>query len=169
MIPPVTTRTTTLVSTPHTSFHLRFSDLIEVEEACREDEEQRAIRTIDWMTARIGKRCAKWVQDVELAGDRETFRTPWWDELRRCSEGDFVPSRTESWNHPVAGTLGCFVCSFTHINAICSHTRRFDSGAKSVGRNHRHSCPHFAIPFMGRHQLSTIHSNNPSPQFPSVR
>ncbi len=140
-----------------------------MEEACREDEEQRAIRTIDWMTARIGKRCAKWVQDVELTGDRETLRTPWWDELRRCSEGDFVPSRTESWNHPVAGTLGCFVCSFAHINAIRSHTRRFDSGAKSVGRNHGSSCPHFAIPSMGRHQLSTIHSNNPSSQFPSVR
>lgn len=140
-----------------------------MEEACREDEEQRAIRTIDWMTARIGKRCAKWVQDVELAGDKETLRTPWWDELRRCSEGDFVPSRTESWNHPVAGTLVYFVCSFTYINAGCSHTCRVDSGTKSVSRNHRPPCAQLAIPDMGRHQLSTIHSNNSSPQFSFVR
>ncbi|KJA29295.1 hypothetical protein HYPSUDRAFT_176107 [Hypholoma sublateritium FD-334 SS-4] len=123
-LPQVTTRTTTLVSTPHTSFHLRFSDLIEVEEACREDEEQRAIRTIDWMTARIGKRCAKWVQDVELSGDKETLRTPWWDELRRCSEGDFVPSRTESWNHPVAVILAVSTLAPNPLAAITAlHAR----------------------------------------------
>jgi len=99
---PVTTRTTTLVSVPHTSFALRFSELQEVEAACREDDERRAERTIDWMTARINRRCAKWVQDVDKIGDRDAVRTPWWDELRRCAEGDFVPSKTEGWNHPVA-------------------------------------------------------------------
>lgn len=98
----VTTRTTTLTSVPHTAFNLRFSDLQDVEEACREDDEQRAIRTIDWMTGRISSRCAKWVKEVDLLGDKETLRTPWWDELRRCAEGDFVPSKTEGWNHPVA-------------------------------------------------------------------
>jgi len=76
--------------------------LQDVEEACREDEDQRAIRTIDWMTARISKRCARWVQDVDAAGEMEGVRTPWWDELRRCAEGDFVPSKIEAWNHPVA-------------------------------------------------------------------
>lgn len=101
---PVTTRTTSLAPIPHTSFALRFSDLQDVEDACREDEDQRAIRTIDWMTARISKRCAGWVQDVDAADEKEGVRTPWWDELRRCAEGDFVPGKIEAWNHPVART-----------------------------------------------------------------
>lgn len=101
----VTTRTTSLTSVPHTSFALRFSDLAEIEAACREDEEQRAVRTIDWIGARVSKRCVKWVEDMEKMGEKETLRTPWWDELKRCAEGDHVPSRVEGWNHPVAGVL----------------------------------------------------------------
>lgn len=109
--PQVTTRTTALVSIPHASFALRFSDLSEIEEACQEDEEQRAVRTIDWISARISHRCVKWVQDMEkLGGDTEMLRTPWWDELKRCAEGDHVPSRTETWNHPVAGLFSCSHC-----------------------------------------------------------
>lgn len=54
------------------------------------------------MTARISKRCAKWVQDIEVLGEKDIIRTPWWDELRRCAEGDFVPAKNEGWNHPVA-------------------------------------------------------------------
>jgi trafficking protein particle complex subunit 8 len=101
----VTTRTTSLVSVPHSSFALRFSDLSEIEEACREPEEQRAARTLDWMAVRITKRCEKWVQDIEEKGEpkEDRIRSPWWDELRRCAEGDYVPDRTEAWNHPVAG------------------------------------------------------------------
>jgi hypothetical protein len=101
----VTTRTTSLVSVPHTSFALRFSDLIETEEACREDDDRRAERALDWITARISHRCAKWVQEIEKVGDKDAVRTPWWDELRRCIEGDSVPSKFEGWNHPVARTL----------------------------------------------------------------
>ena len=112
-IPTVTTRTTALVSVPHSSFALRFSDLAEVEEACREPEEQRAVRSLDWISSRINKRCEKWVQDMEERGERELsrvpeeerLRTPWWDEVRRCAEGDYVPDRSEGWNHPVACAL----------------------------------------------------------------
>jgi len=92
-----------LTTVPHTSFALRFSDLAEVEAACREDEEQRAIRTIDWIGERIGKRCTKWVDDLEKMQDRDAARTPWWDELRRCAEGDHIPARDEGWNHPMSG------------------------------------------------------------------
>lgn len=99
----MTTRTTSLVSVPHTSFALRFSDLAEIESGCREDEEQRAVRTLDWIGARIHKRCTKWMEDIEKNGDQDNVRTPWWDELRRCAEGDHIPSKTEAWNHPVAG------------------------------------------------------------------
>jgi hypothetical protein len=99
----VTTRTTTLTDVPHTSFALRFSDLAEIETACREDEEQRAVRTIDWMGERINKRSAKWVEDMEMANEKDVLRTPWWDELRRCAESDHIPSRVEGWNHPAAG------------------------------------------------------------------
>lgn len=98
----VTTRTTALTTVPHTSFALRFSDLVEIEVACREDEEQRATRAIDWIGERISKRCAKWVDDFEKTHDRDAARTPWWDELRRCAEGDHIPSRDEGWNHPMS-------------------------------------------------------------------
>jgi hypothetical protein len=102
--PQVTTRTTSLTSVPHAAFALRFSELTEIELACKESEEQRAVRTIDWIGARINNRSAKWVEDMEKAEGKDVLRTPWWDELRRCAEGDHVPSKTEGWNHPVAST-----------------------------------------------------------------
>lgn len=98
----VNTRTTTLTTVPHTAFALRFSDLAEIETACKEDEEQRAVRTIDWIGERVNRRSAKWVEDMEKANEKEVLRTPWWDELRRCAEGDHIPSRIECWNHPAA-------------------------------------------------------------------
>ncbi|KAG6819496.1 hypothetical protein H0H93_011310 [Arthromyces matolae] len=101
-LPQVTTRTISLVSVSHPSFALRFSDLEEIEQASAEDEDQRAARTIDWIGARINKRCPKWIEDLSKSNDTDSYRTPWWDELRRCTEGDHVPSRTEGWNHPVA-------------------------------------------------------------------
>ncbi|KAI0307705.1 ER-golgi trafficking TRAPP I complex 85 kDa subunit-domain-containing protein [Multifurca ochricompacta] len=108
-LPQVTTRTTSLTPVPLTSFALRFSDLAEIEEGCREDEEQRAGRTIDWISARIASRCAKWMEDWErietaaLDNDKpNNLRTPWWNEVRQCVEGDHIPSKFEGWNHPVA-------------------------------------------------------------------
>ena len=112
--PLVTTRPTTLIDVPHTSFALRFSDLLEIETACREDEEQRAVRTIDWMGERINERSAKWVGDMEKAEEKDALRTPWWDELRRCAEGDHTPSRVEGWNHPAAS-------AFSHFCLLVSH------------------------------------------------
>ncbi|EMD42167.1 hypothetical protein CERSUDRAFT_90771 [Gelatoporia subvermispora B] len=29
-------------------------------------------------------------------------RTPWWEEVKRCVEGDIAPSANEGWNHPTA-------------------------------------------------------------------
>ena len=94
---------------PLTSFALRFSDLVEIEEGCREDEEERAGRTIDWISARISSKCAKWIEDWERMQAAATehdmgykSRTPWWNEVRQCVEGDHIPSRLEGWNHPVA-------------------------------------------------------------------
>jgi trafficking protein particle complex subunit 8 len=37
--------------------------------------------------------------------DAAVIRTPWWEDLRRCVEGEWTPSRWEGWNHPVAGEL----------------------------------------------------------------
>lgn len=98
-----------MTTVPHSSFALRFSDLTEIEDACHEDEEQRAVRTIDWIGARISKRCAKWVDDMEKLGEQGVPRTPWWDELKRCTEGNHVPSKTEGWNHPVASAFSCLL------------------------------------------------------------
>ncbi|KAF9015517.1 ER-golgi trafficking TRAPP I complex 85 kDa subunit-domain-containing protein [Cyathus striatus] len=123
-LPQVTTRTTTLTSVPHSSFALRFSDLEQVEEACKEDEEQRAVRTVDWMSARVGRRCYKWVQDAEKSLDSDILRTPWWDELRRCTEGDHVPSISEGWNHPVAVIFAVSTTAPNPLQAITAlHAR----------------------------------------------
>lgn len=90
---------------PHASFALRFSDLADIEEAAREDEEQRAGRTMDWIAARVSSRSARWVEAVNSKEGMNGIwreRTPWWEEVKRCVEGDHVPSSDEGWNHPVA-------------------------------------------------------------------
>lgn len=100
---------------PLSSFALRFSDLVEIELATHEDEEQRALRTMDWIASRVGARCAKWVEMVEAhnasgkADGPWKDRTPWWEEVKRCVEGDCVPTRTEGWNHPVAGECRAYI------------------------------------------------------------
>lgn len=99
----VTTRTTGLQQVSHQAFHLRFSDLDQITLACKEDEETRSSRFIDWLGSRIARRAPKWVEDVKQQPILPNHsRTPWWDELRKCVEGDWVPSRSEGWNHPVA-------------------------------------------------------------------
>lgn len=91
---------------PHTSFALRFSDLEEIELACKEDEGTRSGRFIDWLGGRISRKAPAWVKDVERGHlNGATPRTPWWDEIKRCVEGDWTPSRHEGWNHPVSSEL----------------------------------------------------------------
>lgn len=112
--------------------------MTDVEEACREPEEQRALRTLDWMSVRIGKRCEKWVQDIEERGEATTarpgdrLRTPWWDELRRCAEGDIVPEKDEGWNHPVAGNAYRTRLYFGRWLIITSYSGRFDNVVEST-------------------------------------
>ncbi|KAG6832288.1 hypothetical protein H0H92_003521 [Tricholoma furcatifolium] len=126
-LPQVTTRTTSLASVSHASFALRFSDLAEIEAACLEDQEQRAARTIDWIGARINRRCAKWTDDLEKSTDNESHRTPWWDELRRCIEGDHVPSKSEGWNHPVAIIFAVSSTAPNPLNAVAElHARALE-------------------------------------------
>lgn len=113
----MTTRTTALTSVPHTSFALRFSDLADVEATVNEDEEQRAGRTMDWIGSRVASQSARWIEVVESAAAREDSpfktRTPWWDEVKRCVEGDVVPNRMEGWNHPVASASSRDLCSMS--------------------------------------------------------
>ncbi|PCH33758.1 hypothetical protein WOLCODRAFT_60797 [Wolfiporia cocos MD-104 SS10] len=111
-LPQVTTRTTSLASIPHSSFPLRFSDLAEIETAAHEDEESRAGRTMDWIGQRTLQRTGGWVQMLQAhaAGGQNApakegvwrDKTPWWEELKRCIEGDHVPHSDEGWNHPVS-------------------------------------------------------------------
>ena len=108
LIPPssVTTRTTSLTSVPHPSFALRFSDVVDIENGVHEDEEQRAGRTMDWIGSRVSQRCERWLDTLETetreGGKMWRTRTPWWDEVKRCVDGDHVPSSAEGWNHPVS-------------------------------------------------------------------
>lgn len=126
-LPQVTTRTTTLVTVPHSSFVLRFSSLVDVENACHEDEEQRATRTLDWIGERINQRCAKWTEDMEKKPGRDSARSPWWDELWRCSEADHVPSKIEGWNHPVSIILAVSTMAPNPLQAISTlHSRVLD-------------------------------------------
>ena len=101
---------------PHASFALRFSELPEVESALHEDEEQRAGRTLDWIGSRLATRSARWVEIVERQAGRDD-RTPWWEEVKRCVEGDYAPNRYEGWNHPIAGAQQT---NFSE-SANCSH------------------------------------------------
>jgi hypothetical protein len=155
---------------PHNSFAIRFSNLVDVENACREDDESRAVRTIDWMTARINRRCQIWVQDMEALGAKETSRTPWWDELRRCAEGDFVPSKTEGWNHPVARMSSTNLLCLTQFHPTNnSHSGRIYDGAKSISGNH---CPSFPIPpvsVLGRYHILEIYLDRAPSQFTTLR
>jgi len=105
----VITRTAALTPVQHTSFAIRFSDLTEIEDGCREPEEQRAGRFIDWIGARIALRSSSWVEHWESSGAAKkersgdtSIRTPWWAELQSCVEGERIPSRVEGWNHPIA-------------------------------------------------------------------
>ncbi|EJD04067.1 uncharacterized protein FOMMEDRAFT_106503 [Fomitiporia mediterranea MF3/22] len=110
-LPNITTRTTALTTVQHAKFTLRFSDLAEIETACKEDEEQRAGRFIDWISSRVTAKCSRWVEETERweAEASESNRDrlaeapePWWEEMKRCAEGDHVPSRAEGWNHPTS-------------------------------------------------------------------
>ncbi|CAK5264890.1 unnamed protein product [Mycena citricolor] len=122
----LTTRTTSLTSVPHKSFNLRFSDLEDIETATREDEDQRAERTLDWIGARISKRCSQWLQDIDKL-EKEPSKTPWWDELRRCAEGDSVPIKQEGWNHPVAIILAVSTTAPNPLQAITAlHARAIE-------------------------------------------
>ncbi|KAF8634497.1 hypothetical protein AX15_000933 [Amanita polypyramis BW_CC] len=124
---PVTTRSTSLASIPHSSFALRFSDLSEIEAACREGEDQRALRMLDWIGARVNRHCVKWVQDVENSPEKDSLRAPWWDDLRRCAEGEHIPSKTEGWNHPMAIILAVSTTAPNPLQAITAlHSKALD-------------------------------------------
>lgn len=93
----VTTRTTGLTSVTIPNFNIRFSALGDIEDACKEDEEARAERTMDWIGGRIAQQAAAWLEDPRMVEHER-----WWTELRACVEGERAPVRGEGWNHPVA-------------------------------------------------------------------
>lgn len=93
----VTTRTSGLTPVAHPNFNIRFSTLEEIEDACKEDDEVRAERTIDWIGSRIASQAAAWLENPRMVEHER-----WWTELRACVEGERVPIRGEGWNHPVA-------------------------------------------------------------------
>ncbi|KAI0721227.1 ER-golgi trafficking TRAPP I complex 85 kDa subunit-domain-containing protein [Cerioporus squamosus] len=127
-LPQITTRTTTLTSVPHASFALRFSDVTQIENAVHEDEEQRAGRTMDWIGSRISERCERWMDMLETesreGGKMWRTRTPWWEEVKRCVDGDHVPSSVEGWNHPVSLILAVTTSAANPLQALQDLTSR---------------------------------------------
>lgn len=101
----VSARTTALATVTHDKYVIRFSDLLEVEAATKEDEEVRAGRTFDWMSSRVSRKAAAWVAEVEEKPLNLGKEMKWWQDIKLCAEGDIAPSRTEGWNHPVARTF----------------------------------------------------------------
>ncbi|KAF9517937.1 hypothetical protein BS47DRAFT_419756 [Hydnum rufescens UP504] len=109
----VSTRTTGLSPVQHANFNLRFSALSDVEAACREEEERRAGRTIDWIGSRIGQQAASWLEDP-ASRDQEK----WWDDIKSCVQGDRTPVRSEGWNHPMALILATSTLAPNPLQAI---------------------------------------------------
>lgn len=92
-----------------------------------EDEERRSARIIDWIGERIDQQCPKWVGDLEKDSTRDSERSPWWDELRRCLEGDNIPSKTEGWNHPVSIILAVSTTAANPLHAVTTlHSRTLE-------------------------------------------
>jgi hypothetical protein len=149
----VSTRTTGLSPVQHANFNLRFSALSDVEAACREDEERRAGRTIDWIGSRIGQQAASWLEDP-ASRDQEK----WWDDIKSCVQGDRTPVRSEGWNHPMA----CMSTDPIHnivvpAETFLSNPCYLDLGTKSTAGNHdsARSCPR--SPIMGGYKHVSLY------------
>ncbi|KAF8308866.1 hypothetical protein DL93DRAFT_2170750 [Clavulina sp. PMI_390] len=112
-LPQVTTRTSALTPVTHPTFNLRFSSLPTIEVACKEDEDARAERTIDWIGSRIAQQAASWIENPRMVEHER-----WWTELRACVEGERVPVRGEGWNHPVALILATSTLASNPLKAI---------------------------------------------------
>ena len=72
-----------------------------------ETNEVVRVRNVVWEKSR-----GHWVDEVtnmeeqsKISGQQQVVvgPTPWWNQVRRCIEGDYTPVRTEGWNHPTAG------------------------------------------------------------------
>ena len=90
----------------HPEFALRFAPLPALEAYAREQPEARAGRFVDWVSARIARHSAAWVEEYERTAGPDgegVMPPPWWDELAACVEGERAPERTEGWNHPITG------------------------------------------------------------------
>ncbi|CAE6431018.1 unnamed protein product [Rhizoctonia solani] len=120
----ISARTTALATTTHDRYFLRFSDLSEVESVCKEDEEARASRTLEWMSSRVSHRAAAWVREVEERPLNLGKEMKWWEDIRLCTEGDITPNRTEGWNHPVALILATSTMASNPLQSISNlHSR----------------------------------------------
>ncbi|CAE6428840.1 unnamed protein product [Rhizoctonia solani] len=123
----ISARTTALATTTHDRYFLRFSDLLEVEKVCKEDEEARAGRMFDWMSSRVSNRAATWVQEIEDRPLNLAKEMKWWEDIRLCAEGDITPTRAEGWNHPVALILATSTMASNPLQSITNlHSRILD-------------------------------------------
>ncbi|KAF8707788.1 ER-Golgi trafficking TRAPP I complex 85 kDa subunit, partial [Rhizoctonia solani] len=123
----ISARTTALATTTHDRYFLRFSDLLDVETVCKEDEEARAGRMFDWISSRVSKRAAAWVREIEERPLNLAKEMKWWEDIRLCTEGDIAPARTEGWNHPVALILATSTMASNPLQAITNlHSRALD-------------------------------------------
>jgi hypothetical protein len=100
MILLVSTRTSSSATVIQSEFHLRFTEFSRIVDSCKEDEDARATRFIEWLSSRIASQGPEWVESVYAS---DVASPPWWSDMRRCLEVDCVPVRREGWNYPIAG------------------------------------------------------------------
>jgi hypothetical protein len=197
---PVNTRTSSLTTVSHAAFNLRFSSLADIESACKEDSARRAVRIIDWISERITRQCSSWVDalDRERSGGSKfaavkgedagagaglrvvdeapptipstSPRTPWWDDVKRCVEGDCVPTRTEGWNHP---TSSMCICSFLYTVLLKlvswpSHYSYIDQCTQSTAVHYHTELSSFRAACVGRPNSFPIYRGYPSRRFTLV-
>lgn len=165
--PIVTTRTTTLTTVSHPSFSLRFSDLADTERACLEDDEERAARTIDWIGDRITRQCTHWLKELDDDPDRYATRTPWWDELARCAEGDHLPSKYDGWNHPLSSQS--HDCALSPTHNLASHSSRIYHSSQPIAGYHDTPFSYIGISLLGRHNPPPLHTDRTYQRISSVR
>ncbi len=133
---------------------------------------------MDWIGSRISQRCERWMDmletDTKEGGKMWRTRTPWWEEVKRCVDGDHVPSSVEGWNHPVSRAYGrsptLFLLELTVPLVSChSNPGRVHNSCKSIASFAR---PHLAcirLSALGRYHLLTLFLDHPSCEFTTRR
>ena len=115
------------------------------------------------MSSRISEKAAKWVEIMDRSRS-EGVTTPWWEELKKCVEGNVIPSRTEGWNHPVASESRSRLLHLTRPFGLTfdfSHLRCVHGGRKPAPGSPRPTREADRLTAMGGPYLHSLYARYP--------